>query len=708
MLKWMRFDKFKRPWSFAVILAVSFLALSLIPFMVSGTIGIFISYNTQRQLAFDQQQLIGVRAANSVAGFIQEKFSAMETAARLVNPANTSREEQKRVLSHLLNPHPAFRQLLLLNSRKEESMMVSRCSRAVSVEIREYIHEDLFTIVNEGNRYIGSVYVDKVTCEPMVLIAVPVRDVFGDFQGVLIADVNLKFMWELMSALKVGKTGRVYVVDRQGYLIAFEDITRVLRGVNLNKLAIVKEFVQKPSQAGLNEPKIFKGISGDTVLGTYTALGAPDWAVVTELPLGEAYQKVTQTALGISSFTLMILVLAGGIGVYMARRLTGPLVNLMKTTRRISGGEMELQAIVEGPPEVASLAVAFNIMTARLRDTIGNLERRSQYLQITVQKYVEYMEKVAGGAFDSRLEIDEPLDKEILSVDAPSTIHPLMILGKQLNETTVSLQLMFQQIQETSDILKERETELQVYSERLEKSNIELEQFAYIASHDLQEPLRKIQLFGAKLSENYSQNLDEKALDYLQRMNNAAVRMEKLIQDLLHYSRVTAKTRPLEQVDLNNIIKEVQSDLEIRIHESQAEITVSQLPVVLGDPLQLRELFQNLIGNSIKYQPPNNIPVIKIQSTIIREADQCFDKIEVIDNGIGFDNAYAEKIFGLFQRLHGRSEYQGTGIGLAICRKIVTSHGGVITATGKVGEGATFTIKLPTRPYAPNRNSGAN
>jgi signal transduction histidine kinase/HAMP domain-containing protein len=697
MFKWLRFDIFKRPRSLAVILAVAFLALSLIPFMVSGTIGIFFSFNTQRNLAFDQQQLIGVRAANLVARFIQEKFSALETAAPLVNPTHTSLEEQKRVLSHLLNPQPAFRQVLLLNSRKEESMAVSRRSRTVSAEIKDYIDEDLFTTVNQGNRYIGSVYVDKVTCEPMVLIAVPVRDVFGDFQGVLIADVNLKFMWELMSALKVGKTGRAYVVDRQGFLIAFEDITRVLRGVNLSKLAIVKDFIRNPNLVSLNKPKVFKGISGDTVLGTYVTLGDPNWAVVTELPLTEAYQKVTQTILGIGSFTLMILVLAGWIGVYLARRLTGPLVNLMKTTTRISGGEMELQAVVEGPPEIASLAVAFNTMTARLRDTIGNLERRSHYLQITVQKYVEYMEKVAAGDFNCLMDIDEPQEKEILSMDEPSTIHPLIMLGKQLNQTTVSLQLMFQQIQEASAILKEREMELQVYSERLEKSNIELEQFAFIASHDLQEPLRKIQMFGAKLQENYSQALDEKALDYLQRMNNAAVRMEKLIQDLLHYSRVTSKTRPLELVDLNNTIKEVQSDLEIRIHESQAEIIVSHLPVVLGDPLQLRELFQNLIGNSIKYQQPNKTPLIKIQSTTFHEADQRFYKIEVTDNGIGFDNAYAEKIFGLFQRLHGRSEYQGTGIGLAICRKIIASHGGVITATGKVGEGATFTIKLPVK-----------
>ncbi|MCL6590062.1 MAG: HAMP domain-containing protein [Firmicutes bacterium] len=693
MFKWLKSENLKRPWSLALILAMAFLALSLVPLLISGALGTIFSYLTQRNLAFAQQQLIGNHAANLVSRFIQEKFSALEATARLVNPANTSREEQKRILSHLLGPQPAFRQLLLLNSRKEQSVEISRRSHTVSIEIWDYIGEDLFMAVQRGNRYTGPVYVDKVTCEPMALIAVPALDVFGDYQGVLIADVNLKFMWELINSLKVGKTGRVYVVDRKGYLIAFEDITPVLRGANLSGLAIVKEFMRRPITASLSGPKVFKGINGNTVLGTYTSLQTPDWAVVTEMPVAEALRWVTGTVVSISLFILLIAGLAGWFSFYLARRLTGPLVNLMKTATRIAGGEMELQAAVEGPPEIASLAVAFNTMTARLRDTIGNLERRGRYLQSTVQKYVEYMSKVAQGDMDERLDLGL-LEKEILAVD-PSTANPLIVLGKQLNETTVSLQLMFQQIQETTDSLKEREAKLQVYSERLEKSNMELEQFAYIASHDLQEPLRKIQMFGAKLQENHSQALDEKALDYLQRMNNAAVRMEKLIRDLLHYSRVSANNQTFEPVDLNLIIKEALNDLEVTINESQAEIIVGQLPIVQGDPLQMLELFQNLIGNSIKYHQPNIAPKIRVQSEIIFESGQGFHKIEVIDNGIGFDNAYAEKIFGLFQRLHGRSEYQGTGIGLAICRKIVTTHGGVITASGKIGEGAVFTIKLP-------------
>ncbi|HEX3044952.1 MAG TPA: ATP-binding protein, partial [Bacillota bacterium] len=242
---------------------------------------------------------------------------------------------------------------------------------------------------------------------------------------------------------------------------------------------------------------------------------------------------------------------------------------------------------------------------------------------------------------------------------------------------------------------KQAEITLKEIMEDLKRSNIELEQFAFIASHDLQEPLRKIRMFSDKLQNNYRQVLDEKGADYLQRMNNAAVRLETLVQGLLEYSRVSTKLQPFEPIDLNEVIKEVLGDMEIRINETNAKIIIENLPTMNGDPLQMRQLFQNLIGNAIKYYRENVAPVIKIHSRRFKEFNQEYYEIQIIDNGIGFENIYAEKIFGLFQRLHGRIEYEGAGLGLSICRKIVTRHGGNITANSKPGEGSTFTIKLP-------------
>lgn len=232
--------------------------------------------------------------------------------------------------------------------------------------------------------------------------------------------------------------------------------------------------------------------------------------------------------------------------------------------------------------------------------------------------------------------------------------------------------------------------------EKLKSSNRELEQFAYIASHDLQEPLRKIKIFGDLLSTNYGNVLDTNGRDYLQRMTNAATRMENFINDLLQYSRVT-RGKPFTQVDLNIILNEVLVDLEMRINETKADIKTENLPVIEAEPLQMRQLFLNIIGNAIKYHRPDVPPVITITSELIHEDNHPFCEINIIDNGIGFDNQYAEKIFGLFQRLQGRGKYDGTGIGLPICKKIVEQHNGFIRASSRENEGSVFCITMPLK-----------
>ncbi|MEW6601179.1 MAG: ATP-binding protein, partial [Nitrospirota bacterium] len=245
---------------------------------------------------------------------------------------------------------------------------------------------------------------------------------------------------------------------------------------------------------------------------------------------------------------------------------------------------------------------------------------------------------------------------------------------------------------------KQQEEELQSMLVKLEQSNRELQDFAHIASHDLQEPLRKIMAFGDRLNSKYMNELDDQGRDYLKRMRNAAVRMQYLIQSLLLYSRVTTKAQPFEQVDLSEVKQEVLSDLEFRIVETGGRIVeTDKLPVVNADPLQMRQLFQNLISNALKFSKKDEKPLIKIscRSVSINGNGKMGHEITVEDNGIGFDEQYADRIFGVFQRLHGRSEFEGSGIGLSICRKIVTRHGGHISAKSTPGHGARFIITLP-------------
>ncbi len=231
----------------------------------------------------------------------------------------------------------------------------------------------------------------------------------------------------------------------------------------------------------------------------------------------------------------------------------------------------------------------------------------------------------------------------------------------------------------------------------LMRSNRELQEFASVASHDLQEPLRKISAFGDRLAQRHSEALTPDGREYLDRMLAAAQRMQQLIEGLLNYSRVATRGLPFERVDLNEVLQGVLSDLDARIHVSQGRVESDQLPVLDADPLQMRQLFQNLIGNALKFKRAGVAPVVRItaEPCVVEERD-CW-RLTVADNGIGFEPEYVDRIFGVFERLHGRDEYEGTGIGLAIVRKLVARHGGTITAEGKPGSGAAFSIVLPAR-----------
>lgn len=250
------------------------------------------------------------------------------------------------------------------------------------------------------------------------------------------------------------------------------------------------------------------------------------------------------------------------------------------------------------------------------------------------------------------------------------------------------------------DITKRKEAELKLkaYAAKLKASNRELQDFAFASSHDLQEPLRKVQAFGDRLKSKYAEALDEEGQDYLNRMQSAAGRMQTLINDLLSFSRITTKAKPFEAVDLEKITREVLSDLEIKIEETGASIVIEDLPKFDADPTQMRQVMQNLIGNALKFHRPGEAPFIRIFG-VVSDAGipEDFCRFAVEDNGIGFEEKYADRIFTVFQRLHGRSEYEGSGIGLAICRKIIERHGGTITAQSAQDKGATFVITLPLR-----------
>ncbi|WP_461116900.1 PAS domain-containing sensor histidine kinase [Spirosoma jeollabukense] len=251
---------------------------------------------------------------------------------------------------------------------------------------------------------------------------------------------------------------------------------------------------------------------------------------------------------------------------------------------------------------------------------------------------------------------------------------------------------------------------LEAANHDLLRSNQNLEQFAYVASHDMQEPLRKIQQFGDLIKSQYGDRLGD-GVAYLERMQTAASRMSVLIRDLLAFSRISTTQVIAQPVALNQVVSRVLDTLSVVVEESGAQVEVTSLPVVPGDSSQLDQLFQNLLSNAFKFRRTNPggelvTPQIRVKASLVAESDlppslhparyaQTYHCIEVADNGIGFDEKYLERMFQVFQRLHGKNEFGGTGIGLAIVQKVVTNHGGAITATSEPGKGATFLVYLP-------------
>jgi len=265
-------------------------------------------------------------------------------------------------------------------------------------------------------------------------------------------------------------------------------------------------------------------------------------------------------------------------------------------------------------------------------------------------------------------------------LDAEGQVAKLALLGVDITERTRT------------------EEALRVYALRLERSNRELQDFAYVASHDLQEPLRKVQAFGDRLVAKYREVLGAEGRDYLDRMHSAAGRMQTMINDLLAYSRVTTKVQPFQPVDLARVAREVVSDLETRIVQTHGTVELGNLPTLEADPTQMRQLLQNLIANALKFGRPDVPPLVKVYGQPLPGAPGGeFVQIMVEDNGIGFDEKYLDRLFQPFQRLHSREEYEGTGIGLAICRKIVERHGGSITVQSAPGQGTTFIATLPLK-----------
>lgn len=452
----------------------------------------------------------------------------------------------------------------------------------------------------------------------------------------------------------------------------------------------------------------------------------------------------TNNTLFITAISFAFALLGGAL---FSTAITNSLKKLREATKQIGNGELETKIEIKSRDEIADLADDFQKMAFQLKDARDELLKSKSFTENIIESMADMLITVdddgiivgVNHAFHSQMgwQENEILGKPIKTLTKTETFltneeyenlknnRKLAEIEKDFvrrngNKFRCSVSTSILKDFETAAVIVakdisqriEDERRLKANSKKLEQSNRELQDFAYVASHDLQEPLRKVQAFGDRLSKKYSETLGVEGNDYVRRMRDASNRMQRLISDLLTFSRVTSKAQPFQPINLKEIAEEVVSDLEVRIEETHGKVVIGDLPEIDADPLQMRQLMQNLIGNALKFHRSNENPLIKVyshQPTLNSTASFIFNgetiktqsnsettcQIAIQDNGIGFDEKYLDRIFTVFQRLHGQTEFEGSGVGLAVCRKIVERHNGNITAKSKVGVGSTFIITLP-------------
>lgn len=539
-------------------MSIAFLALSLTVLLTASGLEIYFNFQNQKKVVAEQQQLIAQKAADTVKNFIQEKFSLLETAVRLGNLTNIRPEEQQTTLEKLLGINPAFRQIILLNAQKQESAKISRLSTLMPFRLTKEVENAIFSKAGQEKKYISRVYLDEITGEPLVIMAVPVKNVLGDFKGILMAEVNLKFMWDVVNEIKVGTKGLAYVIDKQGRLIAFGNVSRVLKEENLTGLKEVNDFIIGEPLTE-NKIEIAKGINNTYVVTDHLPLGTPDWAVVIELPVREAYASVIRV-LGISAWVIFLgIALTVVAGIYLSRKITKPIIKLRDATRKISTGELDTKINVKLKNEIGELAASFNQMVENLSKTtvsrdhlaqeVTERKRTEEALKESETRYKTIYESSADAimlaspekGFSSgnpaAIKLFECRDeKEFISL-SPAAVSPEYQPDGQLSSVKAQ-EMMTKAVKEGSHLFewthrtkkgreffatvllnrmelqnkkflqatvrditehKREEERLKRYATELARANEEVKEFAYIVSHDLRAPLVNIKGFAAEL-----------------------------------------------------------------------------------------------------------------------------------------------------------------------------------------------------------------
>jgi methyl-accepting chemotaxis protein len=649
--------------SLTVILAIAFLALSAAVLVISNTLNLYFTSEIQQDAIASQQQLIAEDAANTVRGFIQEKINILESAVEIGHVMTTDKEEQKLVLNKLLGIEPSFRQLVLLDAQGKELLRASRLSGIISKQLTEINQTELVSEVKQGELYISKVYIDDTTSEPMMIMAVSVMDIFGGFKGTLLAEVNLKFMWDLVGSIDVGNKGVAYVVDKQGNLIAFGDISRVLGRENLAHLEEVKEFVEGDEPTHKSSAELSIGIHGSQVVANHAHLGNPDWAVVVELPVEEAYATLN-TATGLS-LLIMLMGIASAVfaGMYLSRRITRPIIILRDAAVEVGKGKLNTQIEVRSKNEIGELANSFSQMIKDLKKSRDKIRKHSEELEHKV------------------LERTKELNSKVEELTKMKTA--LLAMMEDANRANVELKKSKKALEESYGKLKE--------------VDVKKDEFISVAAHELKTPLTAIHGFSQLLKSEKTMKDKNSTKKYLDIIDKETKRLANLVTNILELSRADLGTLKIlyEKIDLKGLLNIVIKEMEVHAKSKRLSLEMDvekDIGSVETDREKLTQILINLINNAIKYTPKGSIRL-----SVSKERGSIHFSVK--DTGIGIAKENISNLFHRFYQVDSTytRKVGGTGLGLSICKEYVNAMGGRVWVESELNKGSTFHFMIPIK-----------